>query len=201
MDGPAAARYDVGMPPRLVRKSETLALRDDGTLKLAVVADTHSQPHAAIADHLAAIAPDAILHAGDIGDPQVIDRLAEIAPVFVVRGNIDTRAAFPDILTLDLVGADWRSRIFLIHIAVTGPRLRADVARMARAERAQLVVCGHSHVPFIGRDRELTVFNPGSIGPRRFHLPIVFGTIAVTPAGVRLAHVDCETGRPWTPPA
>jgi predicted phosphodiesterase len=89
----------------------------------------------------------------------------------------------------------------LIHIAVTGPRLRSDVARMARAERASLVVCGHSHVPFIGRDRELTVFNPGSIGPRRFHLPIVFGTIAVTPTGVRLAHVDCETGRPWTPPA
>jgi len=195
------------MPPRLVRKSATLALRDDGTLKLAVVADTHSQPHAAIAGHLAAIAPDAILHAGDIGDPEVIDRLAETAPVFVVRGNIDTRSTFPDILTLDLIGASQRLigaaqrlRIFLIHIAVTGPRLRADVARMARAEHAQLVVCGHSHVPFIGQDRELAVFNPGSIGPRRFHLPIVFGTIAVTPTGVRLAHVDCETGRPWTPP-
>jgi putative phosphoesterase len=188
------------MPPRLARSSATLALRDDGTLKLAVVADTHSQPHAAICDHLAAIAPDAILHAGDIGDTQVIDRLAEVAPVFVVRGNIDTRATFPDVLTLDLVGADRRLRIFLTHIAVTGPRLRADVARMARAERAQLVVCGHSHVPFIGQERELTVFNPGSIGPRRFQLPIVFGTIAVTPTGVRLAHVDCETGLPWTPP-
>ena len=44
-----------------------------------------------------------------------------------------------------------------------------------------MVVCGHSHVPFIGRDRDLTVFNPGSIGPRRFHLPIVFGTMNVTP--------------------
>jgi hypothetical protein len=62
------------------------------------------------------------------------------------------------------------------------------------------VVCGHSHVPFIGRDRGLTVFNPGSIGPRRFHLPIVFGTMDVTPAGLRLGHVDCETGAPWTPP-
>jgi putative phosphoesterase len=189
------------MPPRLVRKSASLALRNDGTLKLAVVADTHSQPHAAIGEHLGAIAPDAILHAGDIGDTEVIDRLAETAPVFVVRGNIDTCATFPDILTLDLVGADRRLRIFLIHIAVAGPRLRADVARMARAERASLVVCGHSHVPFIGQDRELTVFNPGSIGPRRFHLPIVFGTIAVTSTGVRLAHIDCETGRPWTPPA
>jgi uncharacterized protein len=188
------------MPPRLIKKSATLAMRDDGTLKIAVVADTHSQPHAAMRAHLAAIAPDAILHAGDIGDTAVIDQLAEAAPVFVVRGNIDTRQAFPDVLTLDLVGADQQLRIFLIHIGVNGPRLRGDVARMARAERASLVVCGHSHVPFIGQERELTVFNPGSIGPRRFHLPIVFGTIAVTPKGVRLAHIDCETGQPWSPP-
>ena len=68
------------------------------------------------------------------------------------------------------------------------------------AAGASLVVCGHSHVPFIAKQRGLTVFNPGSIGPRRFHLPIVFGTIAVTPQAVRLAHVDCETGRPWSPP-
>ncbi|HEX3759569.1 MAG TPA: metallophosphoesterase family protein, partial [Kofleriaceae bacterium] len=59
---------------------------------------------------------------------------------------------------------------------------------------------GHSHVPFIGRDRDLTVFNPGSIGPRRFHLPIVFGTLVITPQAVRLAHVDCETGQRWMPP-
>jgi putative phosphoesterase len=222
------------MAPRLVKRSETLALRD-GAMTIAVVADTHSAPHAATRAHLTAIAPDAILHAGDIGEARVIDELAEIAPVFAVRGNIDTRAAFPDILTIDLVGSDGRSensdrterspgrhagdavgpeqrseersednhrrlRIFLTHIAVAGPRLRADVARMARAERASLVVCGHSHVPFIGQERELTVFNPGSIGPRRFHLPIVFGTIVVTPTRVRLAHVDCETGRAWTPP-
>ena len=192
------------MAPRLVKRSETLALRD-GALTIAVVADTHSAPHAATRAHLTALAPNAILHAGDIGEAHVIEELAEIAPVFAVRGNIDTRAAFPDILTLDLVegrseSTDRRLRIFLTHIAVAGPRLRTDVARMARAERASLVVCGHSHVPFIGQERELAVFNPGSIGPRRFHLPIVFGTIAVTSTGVRLAHVDCETGRAWTPP-
>jgi putative phosphoesterase len=191
------------MPPRLVKKSEVLPLRDDGTLTIAAVADTHSQPHAAIGAHLAALAPDAILHAGDIGDPAVIDRLAEIAPVFVVRGNIDTRSTFPDVLILDLIGlagAEQRLRIYLTHIAVNGLKLRADVARMARAEHASLVVCGHSHVPFIAQERELAVFNPGSIGPRRFHLPIVFGTIAITPRGVRLAHVNCETGQPWSPP-
>lgn len=193
---PAASARARG--PRQVQRSASLALRGDGTLTIACVADTHSQPHAAIAERLAAIAPDAILHAGDIGDPAVIDGLAATAPVFAVRGNIDTRSAFPDVLTLDVVGRELR--IYLTHIAVAGPRLRGDVARAARAERAQLVVCGHSHVPFIGRERELTVFNPGSIGPRRFQLPIVFGTIAITPRAVRLAHIDCETGQPWLPP-
>jgi predicted phosphodiesterase len=90
-------------------------------------------------------------------------------------------------------------RLLMTHIAVYGPNLRADVAKLATAAGASLVVCGHSHVPFIGHDRQLTVFNPGSIGPRRFHLPIVFGTIDIA-ATVMLAHVDCETGRPWVPP-
>jgi len=184
-------------PPRLIQRSARLALRGDGGLTLACVADTHSQPHPAIAERLAAIAPDAILHAGDIGDAAVIDQLARIAPVVAVRGNIDTRSEFPDVVVIDVAE---RLRILLTHIAVAGPRLRAEVARMARAEQASLIVCGHSHVPFIGRDRELVMFNPGSIGPRRFQLPIVLGTIAITPQAVRLAHIDCETGRPWTPP-
>jgi putative phosphoesterase len=182
-----------------------LTLRPDGGLRLAVVADTHSQPHPQAAEHLAARAPDAILHAGDIGDLGVLEQLSLIAPVFAIRGNIDVHASdLPDVLTLDLVRSAEDPhpllRLLLVHIGVHGSRLRAEVAAMARAQGAQAVVCGHSHVPFLGRDRGLTVFNPGSIGPRRFHLPIVFGTIDVTPAGVRLAHVDCETGAPWTPP-
>jgi uncharacterized protein len=189
-------------PPRVVQRSASLALRGDGTLTIACVADTHSQPHPATAERLAAIAPDAILHAGDIGDHAVVDELGAAAPVHAVRGNIDTRSTFPDVLTIDIVGRDAarRLRIYMTHIAVVGPRLRTEVARAARAAEAALVVCGHSHVPFIGRDHDLAVFNPGSIGPRRFHLPIVLGTIRITPDAIRLAHVDCETGRPWSPP-
>lgn len=187
--------------PRRVRSSASLPVGADGSLRLAVVADTHSHPHPAAAAHLAARAPDAILHAGDIGDLAVLDALAAIAPLYVIRGNIDERAHdLPDVLTLDLVGSERTLRILLVHIAVHGPRLRADVARLARAEHATLVVCGHSHVPFIGEERGLTVFNPGSIGPRRFHLPIVFGTIDLTSRGITLGHVDCETGGAWRPP-
>ena len=178
-----------------------VAVRDDGSLRLAVVADTHSAPHAATAKHLRSQSPDAILHAGDIGDLAVLDRLETIAPVFAVRGNIDVRApGLPDVLTLDVVAGDASLlRILMVHIAVDGPRLRADAARLARSRDASLVVCGHSHVPLVARDRELAVFNPGSAGPRRFGLPIVFGTIDVTRTGVSLAHFDCESGERWNP--
>lgn len=187
--------------PAPLKKSAALRVREDGTLRVAVVADTHSQPHPNTIRELRARRPDAILHAGDIGDLHVLDDLAAVAPVFAVRGNIDTRAhALPDVLLLDVEGGARNQRILLLHIGVYGPKLRGEVARLARAEGASLVVCGHSHVPFIGRDRDLTVFNPGSVGPRRFHLPIVFGTMDVTPSGVRLGHVDCETGAPWLPP-
>ena len=185
-----------------VMKTVTLPLRDDGSLRLAIVADSHSAPHRATVTLLAARRPDVILHAGDIGDLAVLDGLATVAPVLAVRGNIDVRAPdLPYVLTLNIVShADCVLRILLVHIAVNGPKLRADIVRLARAADASLVVCGHSHVPFIGSDRGFTVFNPGSVGPRRFHLPILFGTLDVMPTGVRLAHVDCETGNAWSPP-
>ncbi len=186
------------MAPKPLRSTATIPLRPDGTLRLAAVADTHSHPHPHLTRQLKAWAPGAILHAGDIGDRAVLDMLATIAPVHAVRGNIDARDHdLPDVLVV-IAG---ELCIYLTHIAVAGPRLRADVARAARAQGAALVVCGHSHVPFIAEDCGLTVFNPGSIGPRRFHLPILYGTIEIGPGGVRLAHVDAETGRPWLPPA
>lgn len=189
------------MAPPLVHSTIELPLRSDGTARIVAVADTHSQPHAKTAERLRALGPDVIFHAGDIGDLAVLDGLREIAPVVAVRGNIDTRAnELPDVLTIEMAGGGKTLRMLLVHIAVYGPKIRAEVAKRARAAKASLIVCGHSHVPFIGEDRGLTVFNPGSIGPRRFHLPIVFGTIDVTATGVRLAHISCETGERWLPP-
>ena len=180
---------------QLVKHGASLPVRAGGSARYAVVADTHSQPHPAAARLIAAQAPDAILHAGDIGDPAVLDALGAIAPVFAIRGNIDGRG-LPDVLVLD-AGA---LRMVMLHIGVAGPRLRADAAKLARDAGATLVVCGHSHVPFIGEERGITVFNPGSVGPRRFHLPIVFGMLELGPGGTKLLHVDCETGQPWLPP-
>jgi uncharacterized protein len=174
-----------------------------------VVADTHSAPHPKLGSYLRAQVPDAILHGGDIGAGAVLDDLEAIAPLHAVRGNIDDASlAQPDAITLrfqrpEHVGTDANTIAFsllLVHIAVAGPRLRKEVAALAHAEGASLVVCGHSHVPFLGRDQGLTIFNPGSIGPRRMHLPIVFGELVIDER-VSLRHRDAETGETWLPPA
>lgn len=187
---------------KLLEKTSTLRLDDRGTLRVVVVADTHSEPHPRAEELIRELSPDHIVHAGDIGDLDVITRLEKIAPTTVVRGNIDVHAVdLPDAVTIDVRDRDGEElfKALLFHIAVYGPKLRADAAKLARAKGAKLVICGHSHVPFIGRDRDLSIFNPGSIGPRRFHLPIVFGVMDIQPQRVDMKHIDCETGQRWLP--
>ena len=194
-----------GHSPRL--KHERFSLEGEA-LRIVAVADTHSRPHADLGRHIEALAPNRIVHAGDIGARKVLDDLARHAPVTAVRGNIDElgepvagsagggTARTPDVVVIDVGGL---LKILLTHIAVNGLRLRPDALRLAKAEGAALVVCGHSHVPFATHDRGVTVFNPGSAGPRRFQLPIVFGVIDVTMTGVTVRHIDCETGEAWVP--
>ncbi len=190
------------MKPSRVERTSTLLLADDADSRIAVVSDTHARPHPKLLDHLTALAPVAILHAGDVGDRATVDRLAEVAPLHAVRGNVDSRALdLPDDLILSIDAGDRSLRLLVTHIGQHGARLRSEVVARARRHRAALVVCGHSHLPFIGGHDGLTVFNPGSAGPRRFDLPVVFGVLEVSGGGVRLGHIDCETGRPWTPPS
>jgi putative phosphoesterase len=168
---------------------------------IVVVADTHSRPHPNSHAQIAAERPECIVHAGDIGDLGVLSELEKIAPVLAVRGNIDAQVAdVPEALTVELVVPGRAvTRILVVHIGVNGPKLRGDVAALARRERAALVICGHSHVPFIGNDKGLAVFNPRSIGPRRFQLPIVFGVMQIDAERIRMRHIDCETGQTWLP--
>jgi putative phosphoesterase len=190
--------YTWATPKESIR--ETVAV-PEGSLRLVVVADTHGAPHARSTELIAAEKPHHILHAGDIGDLSVLDMLSAIAPVSAIRGNIDGHGPeIPDARTITLrEGKEALLSILLVHIGVNGPKIRADAARLAKSEGASIVVCGHSHVPFIGRDRELTVFNPGSIGPRRFQLPIVFGVIELRDRRLTMRHVSCETGGTWLP--
>ncbi|MEE2786749.1 MAG: metallophosphoesterase family protein [Myxococcota bacterium] len=170
-------------------------------MTVGVVADTHSKPHPAAFELLRAMAPDHVLHAGDIGCLSVLDDLARIAPLSVVRGNIDAvDGELPDFVTCrvqtdDQVLSSW----LLTHIAVRGPKLRRPAYEMATRLGIQILICGHSHVPLITMDRGIAVFNPGSIGPRRFSLPITFGVIRLTRSGIAFEHIDCETGERWSP--
>lgn len=184
----------------------SLTLRDalwlhNGTLRLGVVADTHSRPNAAGLQHLRALRPDAILHAGDIGNRAVLEQLSAIATTYAVRGNIDERPAdLPDARVVDLCDREGAlARLYMRHIALSGAKLRKDVVQRVTAEGASIVVCGHSHVPLVARERELVVFNPGSLGPRRFQLPTVFGVIEISRAGIEIHHVDAATGARWIP--
>jgi uncharacterized protein len=188
-------------PRRASHVSEVVHLPEGEDARVVVVADTHSRPHPNAAALIAKLAPCVIVHGGDIGDLRVLDQLREHAPVLAVRGNIDANTpGLADSMDIDFVTAERGVlRVLLTHIAVYGPHIRAEVARLARQHSARVVLCGHSHVPFMGRDKGLIVFNPGSIGPRRFQLPITLGVLDLSASGISLRHVSCETGETWLP--
>ncbi|MCA9516017.1 MAG: metallophosphoesterase family protein [Myxococcales bacterium] len=185
------------------RRERRLVVPESGELTVVVVSDTHGRPHARAWERVRERAPDVILHGGDIGDLAVLDALGELAPeVVAVRGNIDGMDnALPDSVTLrfERGGVEVLS-VLLLHVGVDGPRLRAPARRLAVAERCEVVVCGHSHVPVVLRDASgVAVFNPGSCGPRRFALPIVFGVMQLRDGALSFEHVLCETGERWRP--
>jgi putative phosphoesterase len=137
--------------------------------RIGLIADTHGLLRPEALDYLAG--SDHIVHAGDIGGPELLERLAAIAPLTVVRGNNDTAAwarAIPETARLDPGGVG----IYVIHDI---KELGVDPA----ADGVRVVVSGHSHKPAcIERDGVLYV-NPGSAGRRRFTLPVAAGELLV----------------------
>ena len=155
-----------------------LPFSDEEIIRIAVISDTHSKAHPKAEAQVREARPHLILHAGDIGDRKVLENFEEIAPTYVVRGNIDDRKVAPDVVTLTLRGDDgYQLRILMTHIALYGTKLRRDAKLLASKHNPHLLVCGHSHLPFLSQEGNIVVFNPGSIGPRRFHLPICIGIL------------------------
>jgi uncharacterized protein len=112
-----------------------------------------------------------ILHAGDIGSPEILKNLANIAPVTAIRGNIDTEMWAKQLPTTNVV--ELASVLFyVLHDAKV-----LDLNPVAAGFGA--VISGHSHVPKIEWRKDVLYFNPGSAGPRRFRLPISVGRIKV----------------------
>ncbi len=180
--------------------SREIALPPEGPIRIAVISDTHSQVHADALGHVERLSPHLILHAGDIGDTNVLRPFEEVAETIAVRGNIDAVASGPKVACVRVTGENgYEVKIVMTHIALYGPRIRRDAKVLASKHSAHLLICGHSHVPFLGQEGKLIAFNPGSIGPRRPPLPITFGLLEFGPGQSSIRHYDCETGEPWLP--
>ena len=139
---------------------------------IGLISDTHGllRPEALEALRGA----ETILHAGDVGRPEILDELRKIAPVVAVRGNIDTEkwaAALPETAIL--------GSIYVIH----------DVKQLTHTPPGiNIVVSGHSHRPGQQERGGVLYINPGSAGPRRFRLPITVARLYLE--GRRVEFVD-----------
>lgn len=137
---------------------------------VGVISDTHGLLRPEASNRLAGV--DHIIHAGDIGSPDVITELEKIAPVTAIKGNIDTDAwarAYPDSVTITLAG-------HTIHVLHNRNALELDPSENG----FHMVISGHSHKPAIDTLDGVLYLNPGSAGPRRFTLPIALATLDLT---------------------
>jgi len=136
---------------------------------IGVISDTHGLLRPEAVEALRG--SERIIHAGDVGDPRILDALEAIAPVAAVRGNIDTgtwASKLPKTKVLEVGGIS----IYVLHILD-----ELDVKPEAAGFRA--VIYGHSHVPKHETKNGVLYFNPGSAGPRRFRLPVSIGKLTV----------------------
>jgi putative phosphoesterase len=150
--------------------------------RIGVISDTHGlvRPQA-----LRALAgADLIVHAGDVGGPEVLDALRAVAPVVAVRGNNDRGPWAAALAETEVVETGGRS-LYVLHDL---KELDLD----PRAAGFDAVIAGHSHQPRIERRDGVLYLNPGSAGPRRFRLPIAVAWLAVdsTRLDAEIVHLD-----------
>ncbi|MCA6106753.1 metallophosphoesterase family protein [Bradyrhizobium cenepequi] len=147
----------------------------DAVVKIGVISDTHGLLRPEIDAQLDGVAH--IIHAGDIGSPDVIAGLRRIAPVTAIRGNVDTgdwAEHYPGTRTVRLGGRS----IYILHDV---HELRLDPG----SRGIEVVISGHSHQPRIETVDGVLYLNPGSAGPRRFRLPITLATLELTASRLR----------------
>jgi uncharacterized protein len=142
--------------------------RFDSIKALALVSDTHGLLRDSAFEALRGYKPGLIVHAGDIGPRSLLEHLETIAPVVAVRGNVDCELA--SLPSTELISVN-DQLIYILH--------NLDLLDISPASAGiAMVVSGHSHQPKIGRKRGVHYVNPGSIGPRRFRLPVSFAKVA-----------------------
>jgi putative phosphoesterase len=134
---------------------------------IGVISDTHGLLRPEAVEALRS--SDLIVHAGDIGNPSILDELAKLAPVRAIRGNIDTEAWSRKLPETDVVEIGDVS-IYVLHNV-------HDLDLNPRAAGFAAVISGHSHKPSSEVRDGVLYLNPGSAGPRRFSLPISVGRL------------------------
>jgi putative phosphoesterase len=150
-------------------------LMDGKGVTLGVISDTHGllRPEAFEALRRS----DRILHAGDVGNPDILEALSQIAPVTAVRGNVDNEPwarGLPATEVVEVAGVP----IYMLHNL-------GQLDLKPEAAGFRVVIYGHSHHPKIEEKNGVLYFNPGSAGPRRFHLPASVGRLTIAAGKVQ----------------
>lgn len=149
--------------------------RRPAPVTVGIISDTHGLMRPQAIDALRH--SDLIIHAGDVGAPEVLDALRAIAPVTAIRGNNDRGAwarALPDTNAVAVGGV----RLYVLHDL-------HDLDLDPHAAGFAAVIAGHSHRPAVEERNGVLFVNPGSAGPRRFTLPVAVARLAITGRAVR----------------
>jgi putative phosphoesterase len=134
-------------------------------MRIGLISDTHGQLRPQVFDHFRDV--HLILHAGDVGDQDILTQLETLAPVHAVIGNTDAFpliGSLPEVRELQLLGRN----VIVIH----GHQLGSPTPELLRRAHpsAQIIIYGHTHRPYVGRTEGILVVNPGAAGPARFRL-------------------------------
>jgi putative phosphoesterase len=152
-----------------------------GRMQIGVISDTHGllRPEALAVLRDAKV--EHILHAGDVGNYDILDALRTIAPVTAIRGNVDLYGACAELPATEMVelGGVFFYLVHSVHDLDLNP-VAAEIA---------VVVSGHSHQPGIETRNGVMYLNPGSAGPRRFHLPICLAQVTIDGGAVTASTV------------
>jgi uncharacterized protein len=143
-------------------------------MRVGVISDTHGLLRPEALQVLEGA--ERILHAGDVGDPEILSALNRVAPTTAIRGNIDEGGACGHLPATELIELGGNS-IYMLH----------DVKKLdlnPAAAGIAAVVFGHSHKPLLEWRRGVLFLNPGSAGPRRFQLPVTVTWLHIEAAGV-----------------
>lgn len=142
---------------------------------VGVISDTHDLLRPEAVTLLSGV--DHIIHAGDIGSARILDDLARIAPLTVVRGNNDREAWARPIPASAVIEIGGRL-LYVLHNV-------AEIDLDPAAAGISVVIAGHSHRPSIVEKNGVMFLNPGSAGPRRFKLPIALATLRITSRAIQ----------------